>query len=363
MRRYGIPYKGSKQLIAENIIFELPSGERLVDLFAGGCAITHCGMQSGKWKRFLMVDTMNSPLLFIEALNGRLKNEKRWVSREEFFRTKDTDPYARICFSFSNNGNFYMYRRELEPYKKALHYAVVFDDWNDFKNLMPENCDEMRELLEKTQDIHQRRRVLQKQIVEWLKKHGTTELLMKNPLYKSVKLTPFGTVEQTLKIENLLYFESLESLQGLQNLERLESIQNLERHGSMHILENLECLGSLQKIQSLDGLVEFQQKSYDAYEHKAGDVVYADPPYITAHSKSRQYGNAEEFDKEAFCDWCRTRDFPVYVSEYEMPADFNCIASFECKLGRMKQRKDGVYIKERLWLHKKWKHETEFLLI
>ena len=325
MRKYGIPYMGSKNLIAEKIIMELPQGERLVDICAGGCAITHCGMKSGKWKRFLMVDTMNSPRLFINAMAGNLKDEKRWISRDEFFDAKDADPYARVCFSFSNNGKDYLYSRELEPYKKALHYAVVYNDWSDFTNLMPEMCDDMKECLRKNQDIKSRRQVIQKQMVEWLKKHGTIDLLMKNPLYKSIKISPSGTVGS----KRILNLERLESLQSLQSLERLE----------------------------------FQQKSYDAYEHKAGDVVYADPPYIAAHSKGRQYGNAEDFDKEAFCDWCRTRDFPVYVSEYEMPSDFNYIASFDCALGRMKQRKDGVYIKEKLWLHKRWKHETELWLI
>jgi hypothetical protein len=35
MSKYGIPYKGSKSKIAENILAKLPSGHRLVDLFGG----------------------------------------------------------------------------------------------------------------------------------------------------------------------------------------------------------------------------------------------------------------------------------------------------------------------------------------
>lgn len=35
MGRYGIPYKGNKSKIAEEILSELPSGKRLVDLFGG----------------------------------------------------------------------------------------------------------------------------------------------------------------------------------------------------------------------------------------------------------------------------------------------------------------------------------------
>lgn len=33
---YGMPYQGSKNAIAEDIIDFLPSGKRLVDLFGGG---------------------------------------------------------------------------------------------------------------------------------------------------------------------------------------------------------------------------------------------------------------------------------------------------------------------------------------
>ena len=63
------------------------------------------------------------------ALNGEFSNEDRWISREDFFRLKDTDPYAAICFSFGNDLKTYAYSREIEQKKKALHYAIFFDDF------------------------------------------------------------------------------------------------------------------------------------------------------------------------------------------------------------------------------------------
>ena len=48
--RYGLPYKGSKNSISEKIVDYLPEAENFYDLFAGGCAITHCAMLSGKWQ-------------------------------------------------------------------------------------------------------------------------------------------------------------------------------------------------------------------------------------------------------------------------------------------------------------------------
>lgn len=53
---YGIPYQGSKNRIADRIMEVLPSGKRFVDLFAGGCAMTHCAMLSGKYDRYLAND-------------------------------------------------------------------------------------------------------------------------------------------------------------------------------------------------------------------------------------------------------------------------------------------------------------------
>jgi site-specific DNA-adenine methylase len=39
--RYGLPYKGSKNAIADWIVSTLPKAEIFVDLFCGGGAITH----------------------------------------------------------------------------------------------------------------------------------------------------------------------------------------------------------------------------------------------------------------------------------------------------------------------------------
>lgn len=38
--RYGVPYRGSKNKIADWVVDHLPDGKTLVDLFAGGCAVT-----------------------------------------------------------------------------------------------------------------------------------------------------------------------------------------------------------------------------------------------------------------------------------------------------------------------------------
>lgn len=53
---YGIGYRGSKNRLADEIIGVLPSGKRFVDLFAGGCAMTHAASLSDKWEKVLSND-------------------------------------------------------------------------------------------------------------------------------------------------------------------------------------------------------------------------------------------------------------------------------------------------------------------
>lgn len=75
------------------------------------------------------------PTLFIDALNGKYNDENRWISREDFFRLKDTDPYVAVVWSFGNNLHTYLYSKEIEPLKKAIHYAMFFSDYSLGKEL------------------------------------------------------------------------------------------------------------------------------------------------------------------------------------------------------------------------------------
>lgn len=120
-KKYGLPYQGSKNKLAERIAALLPPATHLYDVFAGGCAVSHAALLSGKFKEVHANDITDSVTLFEDALNGKYENENRWISREDFFRLKDSDPYVRIVWSFGNNQHCYLYSKEIEPYKKAVH--------------------------------------------------------------------------------------------------------------------------------------------------------------------------------------------------------------------------------------------------
>lgn len=73
--RYGVPYRGSKNKIANWVVDHLPDGETLVDLFAGGCAVTHAAILAGGWKNFIINDLGDAPEVFEKC--GKWKICKR----------------------------------------------------------------------------------------------------------------------------------------------------------------------------------------------------------------------------------------------------------------------------------------------
>lgn len=128
--KYGLPYKGSKNKLAERIVSLLPKRTHLIDLFCGGCAVTHAALQRGKYEHIHINDiNWMCPTFFIDALNGKYKDETRWISRDDFAELKDKDPYVAFVWSFGNNLRTYLYGEDREDFKKALHYAIFFGDY------------------------------------------------------------------------------------------------------------------------------------------------------------------------------------------------------------------------------------------
>lgn len=187
---YGMPYMGSKSKIAKWIVDMLPAAHTWVEPFAGGCAVTHAAILSGKYKKFIINDITDSAKVFVDAINGKFKNENRWISRSDFLELKDEDAYVRLCFSFGNDQKTYCYSREIEPYKRAFHYAVMFNDFKPFENLG------IKLNISKTFNSGYERRI-------YIKRH----------------------LIAIRKDKHAGYLQSLERLERLQSLERLQPLQ------------------------------------------------------------------------------------------------------------------------------------------
>lgn len=129
MANWGLPYKGSKNKIAASIHSLLPRRDNLYDLFMGGGAVTHYALAHNKFKNVFSNDiNWMCPTLFKDVLDGKYINEDRWISREDFEELKDKDPYVAFVWSFGNNLRDYIYGKEIEPFKKALHYLLMYND-------------------------------------------------------------------------------------------------------------------------------------------------------------------------------------------------------------------------------------------
>lgn len=122
---YGVPYKGSKSKIAEWVVSNLPEADNFYDLFAGGCAVTHCALLSGKYQNYYANDLWTAPRLFLDAANGKYRDEKRWISREQFDAERLTDPYIQFCWSFGDDGRSYLYSREIESEMRKRHFDYL----------------------------------------------------------------------------------------------------------------------------------------------------------------------------------------------------------------------------------------------
>lgn len=126
--KLGLPYQGSKRRLATKIVDLFPAAPVLVDVFAGGGAVTHAALLSRKFDKVVANDLSDAPQLFYCCARYGASETPRWVSRDEFFALKDRDPLIRYCYSFKNGGSSYLYGREIEPLKRAAHYAVVGGD-------------------------------------------------------------------------------------------------------------------------------------------------------------------------------------------------------------------------------------------
>ena len=385
---YGLPYKGSKNSIAKWVISNLPASHTFVDLFAGGCAVTHAAILSGKFGRFIANDITEYPQVFRDAIDGKYRNECRWISREDFLRLKDDDPYVRLCWSFGNDMKTYMYAPEVERFKKHMH--AIFSAgtptsarlaWKGFVREFAKVRDKIGELTQKvlklcaacdvapqynadgtlnTKAIHTdvfrvKSAYLRKYLQNALKLSGLTKKDVDRRLgnymgrhYFSESQWMLPSSEQYEKLQEILPALTIpwaplnESLQSLQSLERLESLQSLE---SLERLESLQSLERLKSLQSLERL-KLSRKDYSDVAIPPGATVYCDPPYANTS------GYIDDFDHERFYRWLRSMEFPVFVSEYSMPDDFICFASIDkaCTYSSSKTIKRV----EKMFVHERW---------
>ena len=379
--KYGVPYQGSKNKIAQWIISNLPSGDTLIDLFAGGCAVTHAAILSGKWNRIVANDIGDAPQLFMDAIHGKYANEKRWISREEFHRIKDSDTYVSLCWSFGNNRSSYLYAREIEPWKKALHFARVHNDYSLFREFgikttgskkdilenesvykekyikwwlsqQPYKADKLEELIRQTEsDIKKSEKVLRDYLLAGLKQSGISQSEVQKRLGTQMARHYFGRSQWSFPTKEM--YQKMQTFMPYPTeYEELTELYNLKKS-----LESLQSLQSLQRLQRLQRL-EILQKDYAKVQIPDDAIVYADPPYKGTDST----GYKCEFDHMAFEQWLEKVPFMVIVSEYEAPAGCVEIASIK-KQSTMGAGNKGGCKTEKLFVQERFSNKYKSLML
>jgi D12 class N6 adenine-specific DNA methyltransferase len=266
MANYGIPYLGSKDSIVHKICSIFPKADHFYDLFGGGFSITHYMLMHRKqnYKKFYFNEIAPGVVdLIKDAIEGKFNYnvfKPKFVSREEFFKKKDSCAYTRIIWSFGNNLRSYLFGNHIEKYKKSMHNAVVF---NDFDNTAIKTLGIGR--FPKESSVRDRRLFVR--------------IAVK-------KRNPTMPVSQLQQLRELQHLERVEQLQRLQGLEQLEQVPSLE----------------------------FTQLDYRKVIIKPNSIIYCDPPY----QNTARYLNS--FNHDEFWKWVAENPYPVFVSEYSAPS-------------------------------------------
>lgn len=326
-----------------------PPAEHLYDLFAGGCAITHAALLSGKFQEIHANDLQgDGVLLFLNSAKGKYRNEKRWISRDDFFSLKDTDPYVRYCWSFGNNGANYLFNEETENLKKHAWNMIVEDTKDGRLKAYRAFCSSVLDYVTRAMNAREKYKELSTGGVlveeapegivrksDWIKGQNRTSQLkpLVDYFFSVREASGLSTKAITQHLGNCMashYFTrgSQWSLPTREAYARLQDIlpgltrdfDELKAEYEMIVGEDIRRLQSLESLQRLER-IKISKKDYREIEIEPNSVVYCDPPYKGTS------GYGMEFDYEAFYDWCRKQENLTIISEYDMPEDFIEIAN------------------------------------
>lgn len=384
--KYGLPYKGSKNKLAERIVSLLPRKRNLVDLFCGGCAVSHAALVMGKYEHIHIYDlNWMCPTLFIDALQGKYNNDTRWISRDDFFRLRDTDPYVAVVWSFGNNQRDYLYSKDIEPLKKAIHYAIFFSDYS-----LGQALGHDLSFIDPITDV-QRRYIAVKRYFSQFGHFQQQSLegggrCKSNTLLGQKDSTQFGG-GQSLRMQSAEAAERCSFSRGIWG-SKSSGLSDVPTEGNGHRSCNTwsaatECRQSKKKsasdlgkpntgseptalhrlqyrerqhsLPTISGGQELPITSsvldYADVEIPEDSVIYCDIPY----EGTNVYNGAEHFDYERFYDWAEQQTEPVFISSYDMPRDrFDCIQEWSHR-STINDSKN-IAVTERIFLPK---HQTE----
>ena len=366
-KTYGLSMKGSKSKLAERIVSLFPRATHLYDLFCGGSAISHCALLKNKYQH-IHINDINPmmPGAFIKALQGGFDDEDRWISREDFFRLKDTDPYVAICFSFGNDLKTYCYGKEVEPLKKALHYAIFFDSYELSDALIGVDLRPIQKCA-----TRQEKYLLAKRLIKAAYSNNNTppnaRKLAKTQTHTDCQVTSDRNGHKRLLFKKKTRYGSTFRIGNDSHEYRIQGgLDRATAHSAAVIrdtaptpnnyppLQRVE-LGNQERLLRLTSIsnpskvcsLTWSIGDYQDVQIEDNSVIICDIPYIGTN----EYVNGgDNFDHERFYEWCLKQKEPLYICSYEMPEkDFKVVAEF-ARVDTMSATNNGKLVSEKVFM-------------
>lgn len=353
---FGLPYKGSKSKLAERILGVFPKAEHLYDLFCGGSAIAHCAMIKVQYKH-VHINDINPmmPMAFVQAVNGEFGDETRWISREDFFRLKDSDPYAAICFSFGNDLKTYCYGRNIEETKKALHYAIFFGSYELSDRLIGVDLCPIEKCA-----TRQEKYSMVKRLIKEAYSRNTPPVQLSRCLANGSDGCRLQNMEQLERCQMLLLQKT--RCVPICRTSKVSTASQASEYGKTQQNSNIYPPriqevehGNQERSLRIDGisssdkscLLTWSSEDYQDVKIEDNSVIYCDIPY---QSTSKYVGRGEDFDYGRFYEWCQRQTQPLFISSYEMPeSDFKVVAEFK-RIDTLSATNNNKIVTERLFV-------------
>ena len=310
VRKYGAAYQGSKSKIADEIISFLPARKYFIDVFAGGGALAHCALESGKFEHIIANDLQTKEILeahFLWTPEQHLEFQKRWITREEFEHTNNL--YIKTCWSFSNNRKAYIYSKACYEYKRRLHNAICFGNYREFEDYCGIDLSE----IDSYEDLNERRKAARRAILKALKPYSFKETINSNThipkeIYDAI-------LAGNKNWRNLAGKKDWRNLAGNKCIDRILRAETLETSKNVESLAQQENILRSKNITAKN--ISITSKSYDEIDlpDPAETVIICDPPYRNTQ------GYQVEFDNDKFEQWCIDKSragYEVFVCEYNI---------------------------------------------
>lgn len=358
---YGLHYMGSKNLIALELLQQMPRRDWFVDLFAGGGAMWQAAAESGKYSRYLVNEYNEQQCDFLRDCALGIYDEcNGWVSHDEFMKHCSESAFLRCVWSFGNTGDSYFCADVLEDWERALFYAYEFGDYSIFSEIgfagdavyledikrRPEWYkrkymnfkfgDNVSEIEERIKKINTQDDAIKIRFSDMLrataKTHGLTgaaiDEYLGNNMWGHYTAKPSGQFAFPTRENYERMREIMPTLPICEDLEvcLLSIVEKdyiiLKEKSNWHVSvqhKRLQRLRAFHKqCERLDIVrkTDFSAKSYDEVEIPENALIYCDPPYLNTA------GYGVDFDHSHFYDWCRAQKELVLISEYQMPDDF-----------------------------------------